>query len=59
MINKVAGAPRVASTTSRTTPQGHSALSTPEQHLGAEVPRADQAVPISHGMRNELPFSSL
>jgi hypothetical protein len=35
MIDKVAGAPRVASTTSRTTPQGHSKSATPKL-IGAD-----------------------
>jgi hypothetical protein len=45
-IHKVAGAPRVASTTPHTTPQGHSAPASPEQLLATNVP--PQTKPFPH-----------
>jgi hypothetical protein len=51
MIHMVAGALRVASTTRRTTPQGHSARATPEHLLATNVPPKTKPFPSDQAVR--------
>ena len=56
-INMVAGAPRVASTTSRTTRRAL-ALATPEQHRSADVPPKTKPFPHDQAVRSGRTWST-